>query len=90
MSRIYLNSGRWFDLDAAKSFPERRPLGHQCNDDCTHDVLFRTRLGAWLIEYGGINGEAYRIMTDHQAYEFMMQHGHWADVPKAFLDGMEI
>ncbi len=100
MTRVYIgNSGKWFDVDAAKKFAEDTYFdGHNmCSvntkDQWTHETLYLTKGGKWVLagtsQWQG-SQDRYEFISQDEAYHWLAFNGHDNAVPAAVLAESEV
>lgn len=83
MKRQAIDSGSWFDLDAASSFLEstdwdgRNEISCATGSQWDHETLYLTKKGKWVLNsYSAWQGssESWEIVTDGVAADWLIQN----------------
>jgi hypothetical protein len=99
MARITLGNGKWFNDSTATRYEENTRWNGNNHISCAtgsqwdHEALYRTKSGTWVIhswsQWQG-STPSYEVISDEDAYNWLIAQGESDAVPAAFLASKEI
>jgi len=96
IKRVPLANGRWFNEDSAMWWAEdTRWDGHNNISKATgsqweHERLYKTKGGTFILNAWSAYHESYTIISDDDAYRWMLSQGESESIPADVLEKMEV
>lgn len=84
MNRQALDDDTWFDIDKAELFEEetfwdgKNRCSKATGSQWTHEQLYRTAGGAWILRHYGSYQESWKQITDEEAARWLVRNEHEA------------
>lgn len=98
MNRITIGGGRWFDADAAKVYEDdtrwdgNNHISVATGSQWTRQTVYHTAGGSWVLETHthGFNGRVYAVLSQSDAFSWLIDNGHHSAVSDDYLAKQEV